>query len=1493
MWEAVFVLSVLNGVFGVSQWRHWDGGGGRGEAGRRLQEAPRLTMRRTTRLLAAPDRALLLLLACASNAAAAAAAACIDVVAGGGAGESPAAAAAAAIAATGTAFPFTALAARPNSSDIAVAGRGAVYLRLAASGDVVRVAGTAASTLQAVTSVDDGLGGRPGALTPLCGEGDCVGGLSYSPLDGTLVLVSGGFVRALGPDGLLRVVAFGGARGTAGDGGPATTAQALSPSFTAVSPADGSVLVSDYRAHTVRRVRPDGVIVLFAGTPGIAGDSGDGGPATNARLNAPLGLAFAVSPGGGLVLFVAEYAGRVRRVEVASGLISTFAGTGASPAGHGAGDGGAAALAQLGVPVALAVDPVAGALFIADLESNVVRRVRLADGIIDTVAGDGGGVSATSHCTTDAGGCPATSVSIAQPKGLAVNAGGDLFILTENSVVVHIVTFAARSASAPGSLIVFDTVQGSQVAAVVADARDATLQGPGNLEELSDGSVVIVEYSGQRVRRLMPDGSLVLLAGGAARTAVGAFVDGSPLSALALRAPYGVVAITPGTSFGRAWPALSFALSDESANLVYGVAGATPSAQVFRLAGAADRHRGGADGDGGPARNATLSQPRGLELDVDGGLILVDAGNGRVRKISAGNAPTISTIAGGGSDASDGVPATSAQFFSMFGACRNAAGLIFVPDLGTCSLRVVDLTTGLISTASGAGAGAVNGCGFAGDGGAASAAKLSVPVGCSRDSDGGLLIADSANSRVRKISAGALSSATISTLVGGGGGGGSGGGGGGSGGGGALPPLQAQLDFPTNVRRSASGDLLIGDFGAGIVRRVLREGGARPQPCPAGFFCACLATAPCSNPAFFCTERSTAPLPVSAGYRAVAAAAAAAAPAAAGGPAAPPASSVGDVSQEVCPLGYCCVGASEASACPPGTFGVGTGQVSADACRPCSAGSYFAGEAGAAQLASPATSSALVPPCLQCPRGSFGARAGSARCSPCPPGTTTLQAGAQQPSQCVVCSPRSISLFGSACVREGGGGGKDVLVVSGSRLQLQRLVDLNSVAGDLDGPTQFDIVIKLCAFAIAAGLALALLAALQPVLPRRAASALEPALRSLDIVSSSSNCSSKKGANALLRAAAASSSTRRIFIAGAAMQRGSEEAASSDERPENDEHEREVAGDGGGKSPPPQKQHTRLGVVLSAAVLVAIACVAFATSTQFFAVNVDVTSALQPSSPSDIDAYASAFSPFELAQEPAPNGGGADDVSLPEALGGLSSGLLVSVRASGSRCGQVYGEVASDLSRGAFTHAVSQDAASGEARHSFACAACVPHDLSTLRFSLARECEASAVLTVSAVGAWGSVTATSQLVGGAALGGGVSLTVPVTLEVLQDLSWSDYASALQASGVLAAGGKSKRGLGVGAAQGLAQTAPPAGAADPQAALPPAEPTVDFTLNLPLQPSFVLATLSLRTSWPGCASDKAARLGRAEPHRPPPLPASQTCLTLSASRGSCLWAALPT
>jgi len=347
----------------------------------------------------------------------------------------------------------------------------------------------------------------------------------------------------------------------------------------------------------------------------------------------------------------------------------------------------------------------------------------------------------------------------------------------------------------------------------------------------------------------------------------------------------------------------------------------------------------------------------------------------------------------------------------------------------------------------------------------------------------------------------------------------------------------------------------------------------------------------------------------------------------------------------------------------------------------------------------------------------------------------------------------------------------------------------------------------------------------------------------------------------MMQLAAVNKTARRIVIAGAVLQRDAA-AGDNEKRSERSDDDGGAEEDGvataverGGArhgQQHTQQQHTQLGVVLSSAVLVAIACVAVANSTQFFASNVDVASALQPSSPGAIDAFSSDYAPFVLAAEAlSSDASGGAEVPLAKALGGLSTGLLVNVRASGARCAAVSG-VAYDLRRGVFAHSVTQDAASGEASHSFSCADCVPHDLSTLRFSLSRECEASAVVTVSAVGAWGSVTATCQVVGGAAFGGSVSLTVPVTFQALQDLSWSEYASTLLASGVQTAGGKSARGLSVGAAQDLAQTAPPAGA-DPQNTLPLASRTVDFVLSIPLQPTFVLATLTLHTGWSGFVS----------------------------------------
>jgi hypothetical protein len=261
--------------------------------------------------------------------------------------------------------------------------------------------------------------------------------------------------------------------------------------------------------------------------------------------------------------------------------------------------------------------------------------------------------------------------------------------------------------------------------------------------------------------------------------------------------------------------------------------------------------------------------------------------------------------------------------------------------------------------------------------------------------------------------------------------------------------------------------------------------------------------------------------------------------------------------------------------------------------------------------------------------------------------------------------------------------------------------------------------------------------------------------------------------------------------------------------------------------------YTRLGASLSALTLAAVACVALANTVRFVSSNITISSSMQPAYPGSIAAFGS-YLPFVLAAD-----GTSTDETLPQALGGLTSGLLVLVRASGANCAGMT-DLAFDLDRGTFAHRVAQDAASGEARHSFLCADCVPHDLSSLRFALHKDCEASAIITVAAVGAWGSITATSQMAGGRALGGTVRLTVPITYEVLQDLSGSQYASALAADdGSLIAAGRSARGLSVGASTDYL-LAPPTGDTS--------NGPVAFIISLPRSSSFVLARLSLATLW---------------------------------------------
>jgi sugar lactone lactonase YvrE len=220
--------------------------------------------------------------------------------------------------------------------------------------------------------------------------------------------VSAGIVSTVGGNGMDR---FG------GDGFAATLAQLHNPNALARD-ASGALFIADSSNNRVRRVDPlTGVITTVAGNDG-SGYDGDGLLATDATLNAPFGVALDAS--GNLFIGDSRNA-RVRRVDAVTGIITTVAGTGV--VGYD-GDGIPATLAQLGQLTAVVLDSSRN-LFIADGTNSRIRRVDAVTGVITTVAGKG-------DVGLDGDGILATLARLRNPLGVAVDALGNIFI-PENS----------------------------------------------------------------------------------------------------------------------------------------------------------------------------------------------------------------------------------------------------------------------------------------------------------------------------------------------------------------------------------------------------------------------------------------------------------------------------------------------------------------------------------------------------------------------------------------------------------------------------------------------------------------------------------------------------------------------------------------------------------------------------------------------------------------------------------------------------------------------------------------------------------------------------------------------------------------------------------------------------------------------------------------------------------------------------------------------------
>jgi uncharacterized protein (TIGR03437 family) len=252
-------------------------------------------------------------------------------------------------------------------------------------------------------------------------------------------------IRKVDIAGIVTTIAGIGVEGFTGDNGPATSAEIGRPTALVLDSA-GNLYFADSSSQRVRVITTGGIISTIAGN-GLTAYSGDGGAATSASLNFPLGIARDTAGN----VYVADTGNNAVRKITPGGVISTVAGTG--HAGF-SGDSGLAAAAQLNLPSDVAFDP-SGNLYIADSGNNRIRKVDTT-GVITTVAGTG-----SSSFSGDTG--SAINAALNHPWGLAIDTKGDVFIADDLNSRVRLIS--AAGASGPPSLPANSTINAASFAA--------------------------------------------------------------------------------------------------------------------------------------------------------------------------------------------------------------------------------------------------------------------------------------------------------------------------------------------------------------------------------------------------------------------------------------------------------------------------------------------------------------------------------------------------------------------------------------------------------------------------------------------------------------------------------------------------------------------------------------------------------------------------------------------------------------------------------------------------------------------------------------------------------------------------------------------------------------------------------------------------------------------------------------------------------------------
>ncbi|MBT5869458.1 MAG: hypothetical protein HOH38_11530 [Nitrospinaceae bacterium] len=618
-------------------------------------------------------------------------------------------------------------------------------------------------------------------------------------------------IRKVSPDGIITTIAGNGIAGYSGDGGPALEAALNFPAGLALDE-QNNLFIADRNNHRIRKVTPDGIISTVAGT-GQAEFGGDGGPALEAQLHHPSDVEVASN---GELYFSDRSNHRIRKVNQ-DGIISTVAGQG--QLGFG-GDFGLATNALLKFPFGIALDKK-GNLYIADRGNNRVRKVDVR-GFITTLAGN------SMHSFGGDYG-PASHSDLAYPTDMVVDDEDNIYIADRNNHRI-------RRVDRQGVITTFMGMGKTDFNGDNEIAPETRLHLPFALAIHPDHKLLVVDRSHHRIRSVgLKDYRVTTVAGNGKSLFKG---DGGPGPGATLNTPSGI-----GVDSHN-----NILFADMQHHRIRKIA---PDGIITTFAG---NGREGNEGNGGKALSAALFMPSTLAIDRDDIVYVVHRlGNGWViRKIDA--AGTITHFAGNGQQGSDGDggPATEASFYTISDITTDKAGNVYVSDATSRSIRKIgkdgiihkvldesqapraeefhpnsvrvdDAGTLYFSDSGSSQVGKLSADGVFqivagtgefkddGDGGAALSAGIRSPGGLLFGPAGALYIAEEQTAKIRKIDANGIITQVAGTGVQGFSGD-------------QGPARQAQVKSPFRMVFDAQGNLIFTDRDNNRIRKIDRQG---------------------------------------------------------------------------------------------------------------------------------------------------------------------------------------------------------------------------------------------------------------------------------------------------------------------------------------------------------------------------------------------------------------------------------------------------------------------------------------------------------------------------------------------------------------------------------------------------------------------------------------------------------------------------------------------